>query len=180
MENREKNHTEDTAEALKITTPAHEHIASPAPAPLEISENEEPFDEVGVISKETKVMGDIITKGHLEVEGVVMGNLNVQGDVSIKGEITGEISCRNLVVNGGNVKASIVARGDVKISADAVAEGGIKGNVLDIAGRVEGNVDAFEALKVGDAACIHGDINTPAIAVELGAEIQGTIQTFKK
>lgn len=180
MENNERNQAAAAADTMRMRTPVVEKEAAVSVAPLEISVNEEPFEEVGVVSAGTKVMGDIITKGHLDIEGVVMGNVTAQGDVSVKGEITGEISCRNILVEGGSLKASIDARGDITVTSDAAVEGGIRGKKLDIAGRVEGNVDAFDALKVGSAACIHGDINTPAIAVEFGAEIQGTIQTFKK
>lgn len=43
-------------------------------------------DETGIIGEETKVLGNIKTKGHVEVFGFVKGNIEAKGDVFVVGK----------------------------------------------------------------------------------------------
>ena len=56
------------------------------------------IDEMGVIAENTRVVGDITTKGHLAVAGTVEGNISAKGNVVITGVVKGNITCDNLMM----------------------------------------------------------------------------------
>ena len=46
-----------------------------------------PIDETGVIAANTKVTGDIVTRGHLMIYGEVEGNVTAAGNITATGRI---------------------------------------------------------------------------------------------
>lgn len=135
--------------------------------------------EVGIISENTIIDGDIMSKGHLEIAGTVNGNINVMGDVAVSGNVLGEITCNNILIKTGRIKADINAKGNVTIIATSTIEGNIIGNKIDIEGKVIGEIKASDEVQLTCDASVKGNITAKAIAIGMGAELDGNIKTIK-
>ncbi len=133
-------------------------------------------DEVGYIAKGTKIHGDIVGDGHLEINGVVEGGIIARGNVKVNGDVFGDISCGNLIINEGVLKVDVQAREDISLGKDARIEGDIRCRRISIEGTVVGNVTATELVRVSETATINGNITTGSIAVGMGAVLNGSIK----
>ena len=56
------------------------------------------YDEMGVIGPDTKVYGNISTKGHVTILGTVKGDISANGNVIVKGIVKGKIICDNILL----------------------------------------------------------------------------------
>ncbi len=86
------------------------------------------------------------------------GGIAAKGAVHIHGRVDGNVRCEDLLVVGRD--------GEVK--------GDVWGRVVTIGGRVLGNVEATERVDVLSTARLTGDIHSPAVSIEVGAEFEGT------
>lgn len=136
-------------------------------------------NEVGYIAKGTKVHGDIIADGHLEIQGVVEGGINARGNVKVNGDVFGDIACGNLIINEGVLKVDVQAREDISLGAAARIEGDIKCRRISIEGTVVGNIVATELIQVAETATVTGNLTTGGIAIGMGATINGNIKMVK-
>lgn len=138
-------------------------------------EEDAPAERLGVISEDTRVTGDILTDGHLQIGGIVEGNVYAKGDINVTGKIKGRICCLNMESYGQIETDEIEAKGRVILGEDM----SIKGNVIcrdaAISGRVYGNLFVSGNLTLSRSAVITGDIKTVAMSAELGAEINGNV-----
>lgn len=140
----------------------------------------EAADDVGIISRGTKISGHIFTKGHLDIEGDVEGNIEARGNVRVSGNITGDITCGGFIVSDSRLKVNIFALNDVSIGEKSKIEGDIKGRRVTVQGEVVGNIQGTELVQIGGTAAVKGNITAGAIAVGIGAEINGNIKMKKK
>lgn len=89
----------------------------------------------------------------------VEGDFNGNGDVSIEGKLTGNLNTTD----------------DINIGQDAEVKAEIKGNNVEIAGTVVGNIKADGDVILKPTARLVGDINCQGITIEKGAVITGRI-----
>ena len=89
-------------------------------------------------------------------EGVIHSNEPLRLD----GRVKGEIHCTDTVV----------------IGESACIEATIRADVVAVAGEVRGEIHAARKIMLGATARIVGDLTTPAIAIEEGAELVGRAQ----
>ncbi len=136
-------------------------------------------DEVGYIAKGTKVHGDIIADGHLEIQGVVEGGINARGNVKVNGDVYGDIACGNLIINEGELKVDVQAREDISVGATARIEGDIRCRRISVEGIVVGNIVATELVQIAESATVTGNLTTGGIAIGMGATINGNIKMVK-
>ncbi len=92
---------------------------------------------------------------NLTVKGTVSGDDNVQ----ILGDYSGEL----------NLNANL----DIHQSANVV--GNLQADSITLHGTIEGNVMARKKLHIYDTAKIKGDITTPVIAIQEGAQFDGKV-----
>lgn len=137
----------------------------------------EVLDELGVISENTKILGNIITKGHIGIAGVVQGNIEAKGNVIIKGVVKGDIVCQNLMIEKGKVLSNIVCDGKAIIKEGAVLTGNIKCKELSIGGTVNGTIECSGQTGILYSAVVNADIKTKKLGVEPSAKLCGRIQT---
>jgi len=104
-------------------------------------------DATTLISKETRVRGDIEFSGNLDVEGVVDGNITAKSGA--------EAFLR--VVESGRVHGDIIA------------------SALVINGSVEGNVFATTSLELAPKARVKGSVMYRLIQMAPGAEVNGSL-----
>lgn len=142
-------------------------------------DSETVVDELGVVSKNTKIIGDIITGGHLAVYGEVQGNITAKGNVFANGKINGDIACDNLKRAGCNLKTNLTVKNNITIADDTQVEGTISGGKIMVDGIVKGDINASESVDIYANAKVVGDIETKALGIESGAELQGRINVVK-
>lgn len=134
----------------------------------------ESVDELGIISAGTRVEGNIEAKGNLQIAGTVEGNVTATGNVTITGNVKGLIKCKDLMLKNCNLTAEIQAAGDVSIK-----HGTVNGNVLckniNVAGTVNGNINASGTVALLDGAAVRGDIEAKRMGMEFGAFVDGKI-----
>lgn len=94
----------------------------------------------------------LITKG-ITLSGVLRG----EGIVQVEGSIDGEIDIQGSVVVlvGGSVKGPVTA------------------DVIQVCGRMEGNVTARQHLRLARSGFVEGDLTSPSLVVEDGGRLNG-------
>ena len=76
----------------------------------------------------------------------------------------------------GRFEGTLETKGELTIGEVAQVHADITGESITIAGNVEGKIVAKRSLKVVPPAVVKGEIRTPVLQVEPGAEIEGSIQ----
>jgi cytoskeletal protein CcmA (bactofilin family) len=94
-------------------------------------------------------------------------------------EIHGLLRLRESVRIDGKVIGNIEAPNDATISVVIGPEGEVQGDVLAsriiVAGKVAGNIHAFERVELMASALVQGDIKYASMAVEHGAKLLGLL-----
>ena len=125
-------------------------------------------DETGIIGEETKVTGDIQTKGHVEILGVVKGNVDAKGDVFVLGKVEGNIQCSKLYI------------GIASQNSNEMTGGILKGNAtckdVTIAGTVVGDIHARDKVGLTKRATVKGNVKAASMGMELGAKLEGCVE----
>jgi cytoskeletal protein CcmA (bactofilin family) len=98
----------------------------------------------------------------------VIGNSAV-----IRGNVRGETSLEIL----GRIEGDVGISGDLSLGRDAVVIGTLAGARIIIAGSVEGDVTATEAVLISDTGRVIGDLKAPRIGMSEGAHVQGSVRT---
>ena len=134
-----------------------------------------PAQQLGIISTDTMVTGDIFTDGHLLIDGIVEGDVFAKGDIKVTGKIKGRVCCLN-IESFGQIQADEIEVKDTVILGEGMT---IKGDVICrdavISGRVDGNLCVSGNLSLSKSAVITGDIKTSSMSAEMGAKINGNI-----
>lgn len=179
LKNNREAVTEETAAESAPEAVAKETPEAAAHPEKSVPESLEPADETGVIAAHTKVVGDIITRGHLIVHGEVQGNISAAGNVTATGKIFGDIICNSLKLSGCTAKSNLTVKDAVIMDGQAGVEGEIKCRVLSVDGAIKGNIEATDEISIHSNARIAGGIRTKSIGVEPGAQLSGSINVVK-
>ena len=132
-------------------------------------------DEMGVIAVNTKVTGNITTKGHLAVSGTVIGDISAKGNVLVTGTVKGKISCSNLMLEGCNVHSEIETSESVIIKENVHAIGRISCKDITVMSNLNGDIVASGKVGISKDAVVRGNITAASLGVEVGAKIEGMI-----
>lgn len=90
-----------------------------------------------LISKATKIVGDVHFSGSLEIEGEVEGNIIADGkgdakvNVREKGRVTGDITAPLIMVNG-HVRGNVHSDKHIELAAKAVVEGNVHYHMIEM------------------------------------------------
>lgn len=133
------------------------------------------YDEMGIIGPETKVTGNIVTKGHVTVLGSVKGDITAKGNVIIKGDVKGKIICDNALLEDCSISANIDAKSRVSIKEGVTVKGQINCGSISVMGTVIGNIEAKDKVGLSETAVIKGNVRSALIGTSLGAQIEGHI-----
>lgn len=90
--------------------------------------------------------------------------------VSIKGDVT----FKTALVIDGEVDGNITSNGTLTVGTHATVSGNITAGFVTIQGTVEGNVFASERCALEAGASLHGDIESPRLAVDENASFFGS------
>ena len=75
----------------------------------------------------------------------------------------------------GRFQGTLQTRGELTIGEAAQVRADITGDAIQIAGRVEGKIVAKRSLRLTPPAVVQGEVWTPVLQVEPGAQIEGTL-----
>jgi len=78
----------------------------------------------------------------------------------------------NLRING-KFEGKLDTKGSLTIGEHAVVNADISGEYIVIAGRVNGDVNAQNSIKIIAPGCVIGDIKTPSLSVDEGSVLEG-------
>ena len=101
--------------------------------------------------------GDTSIKAYLGVDALFKGTLSFDGTVRIDGKFEGQVSTSDTLIIGET--------GDVTANIEA-------GTVI-CKGRMKGTILASKKIELHPASQITGDVQTPALNIELGAVLDG-------
>ncbi len=105
-----------------------------------------------------------------------MANQNATGEVTIIGRgmnIEGTLHVRGDARIGGKVVGQVKVDGKVITTLESLVEGEIVSATADIAHRVKGDITVTKHLLLRKTAVVDGDIQTPRLSVEDGAQLLG-------
>ncbi len=80
----------------------------------------------------------------------------------------------NLRING-KFEGTLDTKGKLMIGEKANIRANINGEIVSIAGNVTGNIKATSSLRLDNTAKLTGDIETPQIAIQQGALLNGQV-----
>ena len=88
--------------------------------------------------------------------------------------IDGDLTFRNELLIDGNVKGKINATGALVVGKNAHIRGEVRTKSVIVQGRIDGNVFASERCVLEPGATLHGDVESPRLAVDENAEFLGS------
>lgn len=94
---------------------------------------EQDAKSINLISKGTRITGDVISEGDLRIDGHLKGNIKSKGRLVVgeTGAIEGEIECGNVEI-AGKVKGKILATELITMKATAMIAGEITTSKLSV------------------------------------------------
>jgi len=90
-------------------------------------------------------------------------------------ELEGTLRCKETLRIDGRVKGNIECEKAVLVGEGAKVQAGIQAHEMRIAGTVEGNLVARRKITLARTAVVKGDLITPGIVIEEGAQLKGRI-----
>lgn len=133
----------------------------------------QPTNEVTVITKGTKISGNIESDGSIEIQGVINGNINCNGKITITGEILGDSKATEFYADKAKVEGEVVTSGAVKIGMGSVIIGNITASSAIVAGAIKGDIDVQGTVVVDNSAVVMGNIKSKSVQINNGAVIEG-------
>ena len=106
------------------------------------------------------------------VEPIV--NVNDVSRISAGTVIKGEISSDSDIRVDGTVDGKMYSTGKIVVGESAVLKGDLLCNVVDMWGKMDGDIYVKEVLSVKNSAVINGNIYVRKFQVEMGAQINGS------
>jgi len=115
---------------------------------------------------ETGAADRVTTIGQGAAPGLTQG-------IRIAGEIRGD---QDLAIAGQMEGSIFLPKNHVLIEATAEVHANITARVVEVAGRVEGDLKAGERIVIRSSSVVNGDIVAPKIQLEEGCEFKGSVQ----
>ncbi|SEV95341.1 polymer-forming cytoskeletal protein [[Clostridium] fimetarium] len=136
-------------------------------------DDEDVIDETAVITKGLSVIGDLNSKGSIDLFGFVEGNVICKGKLTVSGSIVGDSKAAEVFANNAQIEGNIEAYGSIKIGQGSVIVGNIAATSAVIAGAVKGDIDIQGPVIIDASAVIVGDIKSKSVQINNGATIEG-------
>ena len=104
-----------------------------------------PIDSL--LGAQTRIQGDVLFSGGLHLDGTVTGSVRAQGEAPSR----------------------------LVVSESAVIEGSVDAQVVELHGKVRGDISARQRIVLGSAARVEGNLTYGAIEMAAGAHIKGKL-----
>ena len=95
--------------------------------------------------------------------------------------IQGTVHTEKKIVVSCTLEGSIHGDQEIIISETGYVNGKIEGNVVIVAGKINGDMLVHERLEVNSTANLHGEVNVPSrhLLIQVGAYMEGQCITSK-
>lgn len=93
--------------------------------------------------------------------------------------LEGELEGKEDLIIEGRVKGRLQTRGDVVVAPGGHVEAVIVARNITIQGRVDGNIEAREAVEIQQQGILIGDCRSRTIQIREGARFEGRSDIFK-
>lgn len=134
---------------------------------------EEVSDSTAYITKGTRIEGNIMTDGSLDIIGTVEGDVSSYGKLIVSGVVNGKVNSSEIYANAAKITGDICSTGSVKVGVGSVIVGNIEAQSAVIAGAVNGDLDVKGPVIVDSTAVIMGNIKSRSVQINNGAVIEG-------
>lgn len=101
-----------------------------------------------------------------ELQTVIAQGVRVEGDFVAEGDMIVE----------GEVRGTITTEGDLRVGQGAKIEANVRANNIVVSGDIAGTVHAAGKMELLASSRMSGDISAGVLAVEAGAQINGTMR----
>lgn len=177
MEEIDNKEEENVSEELKeeIMEDVMESVVEDVQEPMVETaiEEEEPKQEVTVITKGTTITGGIKSDTSLVVKGTIEGDVQCEGKLTITGSVLGNTIASEIYVNTPRLQGDINSKGIVKIDVGTVVIGNVTCTSVLVAGAVKGNIEVNGPVIIDSTAVVKGDINAKSLQINSGAVVDG-------
>lgn|GEM_PF-154313 len=162
------------AVAAPVATQASVNSA-PAESATPVSPEGEAIDETAVITAGMAVVGNMASRGNMDVMGQITGNIEILGKLNVTGVINGNSKAAEIFADSAKIVGDINASGSVKIGQGSVVMGNVFGTAAVIAGAVKGDIDVRGPVILDTTAIVMGNIKSKAVQINNGAVIEGIV-----
>ncbi len=144
-----------------------------------------PFSPYQGTSTETKAQPEINSgapRAMTETETVTreFKDGNLSGFVGSGTVVTGEANFKALMRVDGHLSGRISSTsGTLIVGANGKVDANIEVAVASIQGTVNGDIIASQRLEIGRAGRVNGNIQTPSLVIEQGAQFEGSCKMVK-
>ena len=135
--------------------------------------NEEPIDETAIITQGMEIIGNVKSKGSLDIIGSIEGDIDILGKLNITGSVKGNSKAAEVFADAAKIIGEVHTEGTVKIGASSVIIGNITATSAVIAGAVKGDIDVQGAVILDTSAIVMGNIKSKSVQINNGAVIEG-------
>lgn len=135
-----------------------------------INEN---LEETALITKGMSIVGDINSRGSVDILGEVVGNVTALGKLNITGVIQGDSKASEIFVDSAQITGEIASEGTIKVGANSVIIGNISATCAVIAGAIKGDIDVKGPVVLDASAIVMGNIKSKSVQINSGAVIEG-------
>jgi len=104
--------------------------------------------------------------------------VEVRGFLDEGTEVIGDLKFSDVLHLHGYIKGKVISDGELVVGEKGVIEGDVEVGILTLGGTLIGNVIAKKKAHFLNTARIRGDVSTPVLRVDEGAEWEGSITTF--
>lgn len=139
------------------------------------SPSAKPSEEVTIIAKGTKIVGDISADGGLRVGGDIKGNIHVVGKLELNGKVIGDIEAEDIIVCTSMVKGNVAARNMITLDKETTVVGDVSARTAELDGRIKGNMTVKQRAHMQTDSVLLGNLTSGTVNIEEGAMLRGDI-----
>ncbi|HVM32308.1 MAG TPA: polymer-forming cytoskeletal protein [bacterium] len=93
----------------------------------------------------------------------------IGADASLRGSYNSKHSIRV----DGEIYGNVVSEDGVILGPKGLIRGNVTARTVVVGGKVKGNITAFQRLELQATARVEGDLSTPSLMIEEGAQFEG-------
>ena len=175
IEKKDKEHKENNEQKVQNNQQIKKNTVNQVGFTNKEDENTKETVQTTIISKDTKIMGNITTESNLVLAGHVEGDIECKKNITVSGTVYGNISCDSAEIESATIEGNIGVSKMLQIKTDSRITGNLSGNDIEVSGYVKGDISAAQSVKLNSNAFTIGDISSASISIELGAVVQGSI-----
>lgn len=128
-----------------------------------------------VISRTMVIVGELTSRGDIDIYGDIKGSVKTDGDVKATGKIIGDMAGNSFTLNGCTIQGNITAQGSITIGLNTIVVGDIVADSIKVNGKVKGNLTISKMSEFLENALLAGDVHSQTISMSQGAKLHGNV-----